>query len=220
MHREPPTTIAGLKRASPSSYSAADGFGADGGSSSQRKPIAIDGIDDAKAITLGASHACVLRKNGRVSCWGSNDYGELGTGKLQEGTIRSGLALRGPTFIPFTTVVDVVDLEGVTAVAAGYSDTCAVLESGETRCWGEVSKDENQLAVPYESYAQFRADPVPTPFTIPGLPNASYAAIGKVHGCALTNDQTVWCWGQHNRVGQAMFGQTYSKPAAVPKPSH
>jgi alpha-tubulin suppressor-like RCC1 family protein len=91
-------------------------------------PVPVSGIDDASALTvaLAGTHACVLRTGGRVSCWGSNLHGQLGDGST---TTRA-------------TPVD-VGLEGVVAIAAGgHADdgggsTCAVLEDGAVRCWGE-----------------------------------------------------------------------------------
>lgn len=33
----------------------------------------------ALQVTAGRTHTCVLLDNGRVKCWGTNAYGELGT---------------------------------------------------------------------------------------------------------------------------------------------
>jgi alpha-tubulin suppressor-like RCC1 family protein len=180
-------------------------------------PVVIPDIDDATQLTVGGSHACVLREGGRVSCWGYNDDGQLGSGKAEEGTIRSGLALRGASFVPTPTSVDVVGVEDVQTIAAGVADTCAVLASGETLCWGANSKEGNQLALPDYNYNTFRSDPVPSPQGIPRLP-AAYANIGESHGCALTVTGNVWCWGLGKLVGQARPTQAYNAPAPLPAP--
>lgn len=45
-------------------------------------PTMIDIGGDAKAIAVGYQHACIIRGNGRVACWGLNDYGQLGDGTI------------------------------------------------------------------------------------------------------------------------------------------
>ena len=40
--------------------------------------VAVKDLDDATAITTGEEHACAIRRNGRVVCWGSNAHLEVG----------------------------------------------------------------------------------------------------------------------------------------------
>ncbi|MGL4651118.1 MAG: chromosome condensation regulator RCC1, partial [Caldilineaceae bacterium] len=64
---------------------------------------------------------CALTTAGGVKCRGANDFGMLG-----DGTTESRL-----------TPVDVKGLTaGVQAVSAGRIHTCALLVSGEVKCWG------------------------------------------------------------------------------------
>lgn len=73
-----------------------------------------------RALAVGDRHACALRGDGRVFCWGSNDA-------FQTGSIDDQV-------IPAPRMVD--GIEGATDIAAGSRATCAVLASGELRCWG------------------------------------------------------------------------------------
>jgi alpha-tubulin suppressor-like RCC1 family protein len=46
-------------------------------------PIAVStasGLIDATAVSAGGAHACALRADGAVFCWGSNESGQIGTG--------------------------------------------------------------------------------------------------------------------------------------------
>lgn len=41
-------------------------------------PVVVEGITDAKAISLGGEFSCALHSNGSVSCWGDNQDWQLG----------------------------------------------------------------------------------------------------------------------------------------------
>jgi alpha-tubulin suppressor-like RCC1 family protein len=40
----------------------------------------VPGIDDAIRVACGSDHTCVLHEDGEMSCWGNNEYGQLGDG--------------------------------------------------------------------------------------------------------------------------------------------
>jgi alpha-tubulin suppressor-like RCC1 family protein len=58
----------------------------DGGVGSSFAPVAIKGplgvglLTNVAAVAPGARHACALKKDGTVWCWGKNDRGQLGDG--------------------------------------------------------------------------------------------------------------------------------------------
>jgi alpha-tubulin suppressor-like RCC1 family protein len=90
-------------------------------------PTDVNGLTTgAMAIATGGYHACALVDNAPpgygVKCWGHNAGAELGDG----------------TFTNRDEPVDVNGLSGgVTAVAAGWGHTCALVASGKVKCWGE-----------------------------------------------------------------------------------
>jgi alpha-tubulin suppressor-like RCC1 family protein len=87
-------------------------------------PAAVDvnGLtSNVKEIAAGTNHACALTNSGAVKCWGNNGYGKLG----------NGLTLTS------SAPVDVVGLDsGVASITAGANHTCALMTSGDYKCWG------------------------------------------------------------------------------------
>jgi len=83
-------------------------------------PAAVTGLSDAVAVTARASHTCVTRRSGEVSCWGRGTEGQLGNGATTT----------------TTTPVVVFDLWDARAAAAGDAHTCALRANDEVVCWG------------------------------------------------------------------------------------
>jgi alpha-tubulin suppressor-like RCC1 family protein len=78
-------------------------------------------------IAVGLAHVCALLEGGRVRCWGNASDGALGYG--------NGIDI-GDDETP-ESAGDVPIGENVVQIAVGSSHTCALLESGRVRCWGE-----------------------------------------------------------------------------------
>jgi alpha-tubulin suppressor-like RCC1 family protein len=120
-------------------------------------------------------HACVLADDGKIWCWGNNKYGRLGDGTEQWGT----------------NPVPVLHLPArATAVGVGYAHTCAVLETGDIYCWGVNIAGQIGTGTASEKILEptkVEVDPPGTRFTT--------VAAGLGHTCALTEQHTVYCWG-------------------------
>jgi len=84
-------------------------------------PVTVVGLSGFAQVSAGGYHSCAVSSTGIEKCWGGNYSGQLGDGT---NTNRS-------------TPVDVSGLNsGVSIISAGYEHSCAVLPSGEVRCWG------------------------------------------------------------------------------------
>jgi alpha-tubulin suppressor-like RCC1 family protein len=152
----------------------------------------VDLESGVTAIAAGAEHTCAVASSGVVRCWGSNANGQLGNGGA--GGIKS-------------TPVTVSGLSnGVRAIAGGDSHTCAVLLSGDVRCWGLNAS--GQLGDGTTTASSF-------PVSVVGLsiPYGSVAA-GSGHTCAVSLVGTVRCWGR-NVEGQLGDGTNNSSPTPV-----
>jgi alpha-tubulin suppressor-like RCC1 family protein len=104
---------------------------------------------------LGAAHSCALRDDGRVLCWGINNYGQLGT-SANNGT---------NTPNPVPVLVDNTALGVVNQLALGFRHSCALRDDGRVLCWG------------YNNYGQLgtsansgTSNPNPVPTLVAGLP--------------------------------------------------
>ena len=90
-------------------------------------PVSVSGISTAVAISADNEHTCALLQNGTVKCWGDNRDGELGNGGI--GTYQK-------------TPVTVEEISTATGIATGYEHTCALLQNGSVKCWGNNGNGE------------------------------------------------------------------------------
>jgi cysteine-rich repeat protein len=146
------------------------------------------------AVEAGSSHTCALLDTGGVKCWGNNGNYQLGDG----------------TNTNSSTPVDVSGLtSGVAAVSVGGSHTCALLDTGGLKCWGNNGNGQ----VGDGSYVMYRA----TPVDVSGLTSGVAAvSAGGSHTCALLTTGAARCWGS-NTYGQVGNGGSMDShsPASV-----
>ena len=84
-------------------------------------PIALDAT--VQDVVAGADFTCVRMQNTTPQCWGNNSTSQLGTGNSST----SSRVIPGAVIGLDSTVVD---------IAAGASHSCALMASGQVRCWG------------------------------------------------------------------------------------
>lgn len=147
----------------------------------------------ATRVAVGRAHACAVLTDGRVACWGSNAYGQLGIGTFG-GSYSSAHVVQG---LAGTAV----------GIEAGAYHTCATIAPDLiVQCWGlnntlQTGATANQIAVPS---------------VVNGITRAN-AGVGDYHSCVLTSG-SARCWGtQHdNRLGDGVLTATETRfPQAV-----
>jgi len=141
-------------------------------------PVAVVGLAGVTALALGGAHTCALMTGGAVGCWGSNEFGQLGNGN----------ASIFPSGIPVT----VTGLNAATALALGYSHSCAIVAGGAVRCWGRNN---------FGQLGNGGFNDSTTPVAVTGLSGATALALGFSHSCAIVAGGAVQCWG-YNDNGQ------------------
>jgi alpha-tubulin suppressor-like RCC1 family protein len=129
---------------------------------------ALAGAERVSRISAAGPHACALRDDGRVVCWGGSIFGEVGSGTIA----------RGPLPPSDVGLSDVVEL------AAGEYHQCARRRSGTVACWG-MGYEGTQC-----SNYQCSAVPVDVPLPAP----ATQIAAGGIETCARLADGTSYCW--------------------------
>lgn len=87
-------------------------------------PIEVSGLTGVRSISAGLMHTCALHDTGRVSCWGNNFYGSLGTGD----TVQHA----APTPVRDVNTTQPMIFE---SMAVGGFKSCGV-SGGSLYCWG------------------------------------------------------------------------------------
>lgn len=138
-----------------------------------RTPRQVPGISDALDVSIFEGHACVLRREGKVSCWGNNPNGELG--------VPAGAAVTRP--------VDVVGLKGpAKVVTVGMGFSCALLEDRSVQCWGTHANGQLGVGASLVGASS-------TPTRVLGISDAVALSAGASHACAALEGGYINCWG-------------------------
>ena len=148
------------------------------------------------AVSAGVQYACAILSTLELKCWGTNGYGQLGVGDTKT---------RGDDPGEMGDALAAVSLgtgRGAVAVCAGAYHTCAILNTGELKCWGY--NDHGQLG---QGDTSDRGDD-------PGEMGDALAAVdlgmgrtavavvaGMYHTCALLDTREVKCWGRGGYLG-------------------
>jgi alpha-tubulin suppressor-like RCC1 family protein len=157
----------------------------------------IEGSAEFVGGDLGDDHGCLIRADGKIYCWGNNDYGQLGVAPSTTPTVAT-LSAASPLASSIFPM----------AIAVGAKHSCAVDTNGKAFCWG--SNAYGQLGV---GSAMTTSHPSPVQF-FAGLGRMRSVAAGAHFTSALLVDGTVFCAGE-NTHGQLGNGTTTFNPSPV-----
>ncbi len=162
-----------------------------------------------KKFSTGTYHVCAILDNNALKCWGDNRFGALGLGDNN---------WRGDAPNEMGDNLPAVDLgTGRTAVEV-YAEalgTCALLDNGALKCWGNNTNGELGLG----DTVQRGRNPGEMGDSLPALALGTGKSIAKVSCsifgcCALLNDGKVKCWGLNDQ-GQLGQGDTTNRGSAA-----
>ncbi len=155
-------------------------------------PSAVVELEGAVDVAAGYLFSCALvveeGADGEARCWGNNEFHQLGNGNVTS-------SQRFPSEVQLSNGSS---MDGIAALALGYTHACALLRNGTAWCWGDngVGQLGNGTSVGQQS-----------PVRVGSLTGIKSLAAGHAHGCALRADETAVCWG-YNAFGQLGNGTT------------
>jgi alpha-tubulin suppressor-like RCC1 family protein len=135
---------------------------------------------------VGYWHACALDRAGSVYCWGSNEYGVLGS------ELSGDACASAPECL---TPVRVVGVPALVSIASGALHTCGVTAAGDAWCWGD--NWANQLGDAPEDCFEWECNR-----PVLAASGFGFVAIraGDSHTCALDGPGAAWCWGDNSEA--------------------
>ena len=162
-------------------------------------PISLGG--PAIAVASGNFSSCAILDDGSVRCWGANGQGQLGYGNSEEIGDDETPAQAGPLSLGAGRTA--------TAITVGRFHACAILDTGDVRCWGDGN------AMP-DTSDDIGDDELPSAVPVVNLGGNKAVAIsaGQSATCAVVESGDVWCWGNGR---SARFSTGESRALATPE---
>lgn len=154
-------------------------------------PVDLGAGVKVKSVAAGYAHTCAVLEGGIVKCWGYNGEGQLGLGDIQD---------RGRSAATMGEDLLQVELGGrATAVTASAGHTCALLESGDVKCWG--NNFYGQLGLEDFVNRGNQASQMGSSLLAVDLGagrTARKITAGGAFTCALLDNDKVKCWGRND----------------------
>lgn len=140
-------------------------------------PVRVDLDQPVKQVVTGGSegfdtYTCALTTAGAVFCWGTNGWGQLGNGTLNNSAVPVQVSLPSGQYRSLTAASD---------------GTCALAEEGAAYCWG--SNDVGKFGIEDTTLVQATPVPVSGGFAWHDL------ALGSDNACGIREGGQVYCWG-------------------------
>lgn len=164
-----------------------------------------------KEVSAGGYHVLALSEDGKVYSWGYNYYGQLGDS--------STINRKTPVEVNFSGVLGTGQY--IESIAASYSSSAAVSNTGMVYTWGENSKGQLGTGTITNSVKPIAVKTSGTPMAGKVIKKIS---AGWYFFLALGSDQNVYSWGDNTYtqlgVNQTSAALPYSSvPLAVIKTS-
>jgi alpha-tubulin suppressor-like RCC1 family protein len=144
-----------------------------------------------RQVVAGYTHTCALLLDGRLKCWGYNGEGQLGLGDT---------TARGNSPTDMGDQLPAIDLGGtaIASIVANTSHTCAQLQDGTVKCWGNNFFGQLGLG----DFANRGDQPGEMGSSLPVVSlgsgrTARAISVGGAFSCAVLDNGSVKCWGRN-----------------------
>jgi alpha-tubulin suppressor-like RCC1 family protein len=96
-------------------------------------------LQNVVQIANGNRHRCALLSNGRVVCWGANDWGTLGNGSLVDSAAGGPVYVHNAANGTCTAADQSGCLTDIVEISVELYHVCARASTGHAYCWGDNS---------------------------------------------------------------------------------
>jgi hypothetical protein len=192
--------------------------------------LTVENAPEITQLSLSNVSSCGLTSTGAMKCWGSNNYGQIGTlaSNQQKTPIDvpgftnniSAIAVGDSRMCALTTTGEVKCIgngvadsnnsgisTGAISISSGYANSCALMSTGGVKCWGD--NWTGQLG----SGTWVNTSPA---VDVKGLTSGVTAITSGIQfSCALLSGGSVKCWGANN-YGQLGDGTTTNRNVPTP----
>lgn len=160
-------------------------------------PQQVLSVETFKSICAHEDHSCALSVQGRVYCWGANDY------------LQSNLGAN--TTLPKPQILTELEDYSISNISCGYHHTCALDNLGRLFCWGSDSRGQlgNGDEQTERGFSSVESSHISE--------SISSISAGINHNCLLTSQKKAYCWG-NNEQGALGVGEDVrfvSQPKSV-----
>lgn len=158
-----------------------------------------------KALSAGNAFTCAILDDNKLKCWGVNSFGQLGLGDANT---------RGANAGDMGDALPYVNLgAGRTAlsVTMGFRHTCALVDNGKIKCWGD--NVDAQLGLGDKNVRGAAPGDMgdALPYVDVGAGRTVKAvSAGALHTCAILDNDKLKCWGRNSK-GQLGLGDAVER---------